>query len=279
MTQIGKFNILETARKSDFGIYCRDSDGNEILLPNKYVPLNCQIGQKLNLFIYLDSEDRIVATTRTPKAQVGDFAFLEVKDVNNFGAFLDWGLEKDLFLPYREQRQPLRKNNWVVVYIYLDEQTRRISATTKLNKHFYKKVQEITSGDSVSALVFDISDLGYNCIVNNKYNGLLYRNEVFQPIKIGDSLTAVVKNRRPDGKLDLSLNQQPLELKSELAEEIMKKLKLQAGFIPANAKTSAEIIYNLFGVSKNTFKLAVSQLYKERKITISDSGIHLASKK
>ena len=278
MIEIGKFNVLEAARSTDFGMYFKDEENREVLLPNKYVPDSCRPGDKLNLFIYLDSEDRIVATTRSPKVQIGEFASLQVKDVNQVGAFLDWGLEKDLFVPFKEQRRPLRSGEYVVVYVYLDEETDRISASTKLNKFLLKKVEGISEGDSVSALISSRTDLGFTCVVENKYSGLIYENETFQKLRIGDQVSAFVKKRRDDGKIDLSLQKSGYEKVGDLPETILKKLKLQAGFIPVNSKTDPDVIYNLFGVSKKTFKMAIGALYKERKIIITDDGIKLAPK-
>ena len=278
MADIGKYNVLTVLKFTDFGAYLVDSEGHEILLPNKYVPENCKTGAKLNVFIYLDSEDRIIATTRAPKAQAGDFASLKVKDVNDFGAFLDWGLEKDLFVPFKEQRRPMEVGEYTVVFIYVDPETNRLLASTKLNKFISKKTEQISEGDEASALICSKTDLGYTCIVENMFSGLLYKNEVFTDLHRGDIINAIVKKRRPDGKLDLSLQKTGYNKVDGLPEQILKKLKLQAGFMPVNSKTPPEKIYDLFGVSKKTFKMAIGSLYKERKIIITDDGIRLAAK-
>ena len=279
MAEIGKFNVLTAAKSTPQGMYLTDEDNNEILLPNRYVPESCKIGTKLNVFIYLDSEDRIIATTKSPKAIVGDFACLEVKDVNNVGAFLDWGLEKDLFVPFKEQRRPLYKGESCVFYIYVDPETDRLLASSKLNKHLANKVEQISSGDEVEVLISSRTDLGYNCIVNNLYSGLIYENEAFQELNAGDKLKAYAKKvRHHDAKIDISLQKTGYKKVEGLPEQILKKLKLQAGFMPVNSKTPPDKIYKLFGVSKKTFKMAIGALYKERKIEITDNGIKLASK-
>ena len=279
MAELGKYNILTVSKKTPQGVYLVDEDDREILLPNKYVPSKCDIGTKLNVFVYLDSEDRIIATTKSPKAEVGEFASLTVKDVNNVGAFLDWGLEKDLFVPFKEQRRTLRAGEDAVVFIYIDDETDRLLASTKLNKFLSKNIEQISSGDEVDILVATRTDLGYNCVVNNKYSGLIYQNEVFQEVSTGDKLKAYAKKvRHHDAKIDICLQKSGYDKVGDLPSQILKKLKLQAGFMPVNNKTPPEKIYDLFGVSKKTFKMAIGSLYKERKIIITDNGIKLAPK-
>lgn len=279
MAEIGKYNVLTAAKSTPQGMYLTDEEGNEILLPNKYVPHTCSVGTRLKVFIYLDSEDRIIATTKSPKATAGDFACLKVKDVNNIGAFLDWGLEKDLFVPYKEQRRTLYQGESCVFYIYVDKETNRLLASSKLNKHLTKNIEQISSGDEVEVLISSKTDLGYNCIVNNKYSGLIYQNEAFKELQAGDKLKAFAKKvRHHDGKIDISLQKAGYKKVEGLPEQILKKLKLQAGFMPVNSKTPPDKIYNLFGVSKKTFKMAIGALYKERKIEITETGIKLISK-
>jgi len=279
MAEIGKFNTLTASKSTPQGLYLTDEENNEILLPNKYVPDSCKIGSKINVFVYLDSEDRIIATTKSPKAVTGDFAYLKVKDVNQVGAFLDWGLEKDLFVPFKEQRRPLESGEYAVFYVYVDEETNRLLGSSKLNKHLSKKVEQISSGDEVEILISSRTDLGYNCVVNNKYSGLIYENEAFQKLNAGDKLKAYAKKiRHHDGKIDIALQKTGYKKVEGLPEQILKKLKRQAGFMPVNSKTPPEQIYNLFGVSKKTFKMAIGALYKERKIEISDEGIRLTQK-
>lgn len=279
MAEIGKFNELTACKSTPQGMYLQDDKGNEILLPNKYVSDGCKPGVKLKVFVYLDSEDRIIATTKTPKATAGDFACLKVKDVNNVGAFLDWGLEKDLFVPFKEQRKPLRVGEDCVFFVYVDSETNRLIASSKLNKFFENKIEQISSNDEVEILVTAKTDLGFTCVVENKFSGLIYANEVFQDIRMGDRLKAYVKKvRHHDGKIDISLQQTGYSKVGDLPTQILKKLKLQAGFMPVNSKTDPEKIYDLFGVSKKTFKMAIGALYKERKIVITDDGIKLAPK-
>lgn len=279
MAEIGKFNVLTASKSTPQGMYLTDEDNNEILLPNRYVPDGFKIGAKLNVFVYMDSEDRIIATTKSPKGLAGDFALLKVKDVNNIGAFLDWGLEKDLFVPFKEQRKPLRTGESSVFFIYVDEETNRMIASSKINKFLYEKIDQLSSGDEVDILVTARTDLGYTCVVENKYSGLIYENEVFQEIQMGDKLKAYVKKiRHHDAKIDISLQKTGYKKVGDLPSQILRKLKLQAGFMPVNNKTEPEKIYDLFGVSKKTFKMALGSLYKERKIIITDEGIKLAPK-
>ncbi|MCM8540856.1 MAG: S1-like domain-containing RNA-binding protein [Lentisphaeraceae bacterium] len=279
MAEIGKFNVLTVCKSTPQGMYLQDEEGNEILLPNRYVTEGCKPGVKLKVFIYLDSEDRIIATTKAPKAIIEEFAYLRVKDVNNVGAFLDWGLEKDLFVPFKEQRKPLRAGESCVFFVYIDPETNRLLASSKINKFFYEKIDQLSSDDEVEVLITAKTDLGFTCVVENKYSGLIYENEVFQDIQMGDRLKAYVKKiRHQDAKIDISLQKAGYSRVGDLPSQILKKLKLQAGFMPVNNKTAPEKIYDLFGVSKKTFKMALGALYKERKIIITDEGIKLAPK-
>lgn len=279
MAEIGKFNVLKVSKSTPQGMYLVDDDDNEILLPNRYVPEGCKLGAKLNVFVYMDSEDRIIATTKSPKGLAEDFAFLKVKDVNNIGAFLDWGLEKDLFVPFKEQRKPLSVGESSVFFIYVDEETNRMLASSKINKFLHEKIDQISSGDEVEVLITARTDLGFTCVVENKFSGLIYENEVFQDIQMGDRLKAFVKKiRHEDAKIDIALQKSGYRRVGDLPSQILKKLKLQAGFMPVNNKTEPEKIYDLFGVSKKTFKMALGSLYKERKIVITDDGIRLAKK-
>ena len=275
MSQLGKMNILEISRFVSFGAYLKDGN-NEILLPRKYIPNHCKEGDKVQVFVHKDSEDRIIATTKQPKAMVGDFACLQVTDVTDIGAFLDWGLEKDLLVPFREQKLRMEKGRWYTVYLYLDNVTQRIVASSKVHKFLNQTDFPYKVGDKVQVMVIYRTDLGFMCIIEKNHTGILYENEVFIEINQGQHLEAYVKKVRPDGKIDLALQKQGYSKIDGLPEQILEKLKAQAGFMPLNAKSSPDEIYNIFGVSKKTFKMAVSSLYKQRLITIEENGIRLS---
>ncbi len=278
MAQIGKMNVLTVVKTVDFGVYLESDTFPEILLPRKYVPRNCAIGDKVNVFVHKDSEDRIIATTKEPKAMVGDFACLKVKSVTGVGAFLDWGLEKDLLVPFREQKIEMEEGKFYTVYIYLDEETDRLVASSKIHRFLNKTSPPFTTGDEVEIMVIYRTDLGYNCIIEKTHTGVLYENEVFKDISQGQVMKAYIKKVRADEKIDLCLQKQGYAKVEGLPEQILSKLKNQAGFMPLNSKSSPDEIYQIFGVSKKTFKLAVSALYKDRLITIEENGIRLVSK-
>jgi predicted RNA-binding protein (virulence factor B family) len=276
MAAIGKMNLLEVVKTVDFGVYLKSDTFPEILLPRKYVPRNCQIGDKVNVFVHKDSEDRIIATTQVPAAMVGDYACLKATHVTDVGAFLDWGLLKDLFVPFREQKIPMEEGNYYTVHIYLDEETDRIAASSKVHKYLNKEPVTYETGQEVEVMVIYRTDLGYKCIIEQTHTGVLYENEVFAELEQGQVIKAFIKKIRPDEKIDLSLQKQGYARVEGLPEQILEKLKAQAGFMPLNSKSAPDVIYQAFGVSKKTFKMAVSNLYKSRLITIEDNGIRLA---
>ncbi|MCM8530390.1 MAG: S1-like domain-containing RNA-binding protein [Lentisphaeraceae bacterium] len=279
MTDLGRLNKLVVAKTVDFGVYLNSDDYGEILLPKKYVPEDCGIGDELTVFVYTDSEDRIIATTQFPKAKVGEFAKLLVKDVNNVGAFLDWGLEKDLFVPFKEQKHKMEAGEYYVVFIYVDKRTNRIVASSKLNTFLDACPEKYFIGDEVNILVADELELGFPVVVNEYYAGMIYKNQIFQDVAIGAQLKAFIKNIRPDGLIDLTLQKAGYTKVSPLSEQILEKMRLQGGYIPLNSKSSPEHISKLFKCSKKTFKMAIGSLYKERLITITDDGIKLAPQK
>jgi predicted RNA-binding protein (virulence factor B family) len=276
MIQIGQFNNLTINRLSPHGLYV----GNgtiEILLPNKYIPSDYELGDHIEVFVFKDSEDRLTATTLAPYAQVGEFAFLEVRDLNSSGAFLDWGLEKDLFVPFKEQNDRMVKGKAYIVRLYLDNVTERIVATSKLNKFTENHLAiDVNEGDTVEIMIYKYTDLGVKVIVNHKYWGQLYQNEIFKNLRIGEKMTAQVKKVREDGKLDLSLQQTGMAIVSEIQTLIMDKLSENDGFLPYNDDSSPEDIYQYFNVSKKVFKKTIGTLFREKKIIIADSGIRLA---
>ena len=275
MIQLGKFNNLTINRLSPHGLYVGDGT-TEVLLPNKYVPDHYDFGDYIDVFIFKDSEDRLTATTITPYAQVGQFAFLEVRDLNSSGAFLDWGLEKDLFVPFKEQNDRMVKGRAYIVYLYIDSVTERIVATSKINKFTENHLDiDVNEGDSVEIIIYKYTDLGVKVIANNKYWGMLYQNEIFKNLRIGERMNAFVKKIREDGKLDLSLQTNGMAIVSEIQTVILEKLVENDGFLPYNDDSSPEDIYKYFNVSKKVFKKTIGTLFKDKKIIIAESGIRL----
>lgn len=274
--KLGKYNQLEVVKEVDFGVYLNGDEDGEILLPKRYVPEGTKPGDILNVFIYLDMEERLVATTLQPYVQVGEFACLEVAWVNQFGAFLNWGLMKDLFVPFREQKMKMQKGKRYVVYVRLDEESYRIVASAKVEHFLSTEKPDYQPGQEVEVLVWQRTELGYKVIVENKFSGMLYHNEIFQPLEVGMRLTAFIKQVRPDGKIDLVLQKAGARKVDDFSEVLWQYIKDNDGFTPLNDKTDAEVIYHTFGVSKKTFKKAVGDLYKKRRIVLEEDGIHLA---
>jgi predicted RNA-binding protein (virulence factor B family) len=273
-----KFNRLHITKIVEFGVYLHGDDLGEILLPMKWVPDNCKPDDEVEVFVYYDSSDRLIATTMKPYAVVGDFAFLKVNAVNNVGAFLDWGLEKDLLLPYREQKYKVEEDNWHVVYVFSDDKG-RIAASTVLEKYIDTDTSELTIGQEVDLLLYAASDLGFKAIINNRYEGVIYANEVFQQLKRGQKLRGYIKYVRDDGKVDLTLYKSGyLDKIDELSEKVLSELATAGGFLPLNDKSTPEEIYLTLGMSKKNFKQSIGKLFKLRSITIDDLGIRLIDK-
>lgn len=273
--EIGKFNLLKVVKHVDFGVYLDGGDGEEILLPTRYVPDNCCVGDEINVFIYLDSEERLVATTLTPMAQVGQFACLEVAWVNEFGAFLNWGLMKDLFVPFREQKMKMQKGKRYVVHVHVDEDSYRIMASAKVERFLSKEKPSYVSGDKVEVLIWQQTSLGFKAIVDDKYSGLIYVNEVFCHLEVGAKLQAYVKQVRADGKIDLELQQAGAKKVEDFAAVLLQCLRDNGGSIPYGDKSSAEAIYEMFQVSKKTFKKALGDLYKKRLVLLDNEETKL----
>ena len=273
--QLGKYNQLEVVKEVDFGMYLNGDEDGEILLPKRYVPEGCKPGDVLNVFIYLDMDERLVATTLEPYVQVGEFACLEVAWVNQFGAFLDWGLMKDLFVPFREQKAKMQKGGRYVVHVHLDDESYRIVASAKVERFLSKEQPSYLPGEEVHVLVWQQTELGYKVIVDNRFSGMLYHNEIFQPLEVGMQMNAFVKHVREDGNIDLVLQKGGAKRREDFSEVLLRFIKDNGGYTPINDKTDAEIIYHTFGVSKKTFKKAVGDLYKKRVVTLEDDGIHL----
>lgn len=273
--KLGKYNQLEVVKEVDFGVYLNGDEDGEILLPKRYVPEGTKPGDILNVFIYLDMEERLVATTLQPYVQVGEFACLQVAWVNQFGAFLDWGLMKDLFVPFREQKMKMQKGKRYVVHVHLDEESYRIVASAKVEHYLSTEKPEYQPGQEVNVMVWQRTDLGYKVIVENQFSGMLFHNEVFQPLEAGMHLSAFVKQVRPDGKIDLELQKAGARKVDDFSEVLLQYIKDNDGFTPLNDKTDAEVIYQTFGVSKKTFKKAVGDLYKKRLVVLEEGGIRL----
>ena len=274
MVAIGDYNDLEIIKQVDFGVYL-DSEDGEILLPAKYLPAQYQLGDRIRVFVYRDSEDRIIATTLEPKAKVGDFAALPVKDATNYGAFLDWGLEKDLFVPFSNQRDKMQPGRTYLVYLYLDENSDRIVATAKYEKYLRQDTPQLSEGQEVDLLVAGFSDLGIKVIINNQYLGMLYKNEVFRPLSVGEKTRGYIRKIREDHKIDVSLQKAGYEEVSDAADLVLDKLKAAGGKLALSDKSSPEEIYAALGMSKKTFKKAIGSLYREGKITLSEASIQV----
>lgn len=275
MLFIGKYNYLTIERVTSVGMFLSDVEGEEVLLPNQYITDDMQVGDQIKVFVYLDSEDRPVATTQTPKIIRNEFAFLEVKDVSEYGAFLDWGLIKDLFVPFREQPKPMEIGEWHVVFLYLDQKTQRLLASAKIDKFLETDRLTVSEGEEVDVLVWQKTDLGYNVVVNQYHKGLIYANEVFQPLEIGDSLKGYVKKIREENKLDISLQKTGYEVVEPVAKQILEELQKGKGFLNLSDNSSPEDIYKRLKISKKVFKKAIGGLYKQGIIRITDEGIYL----
>lgn len=274
--KLGKYNQLEVVKEVDFGVYLDGGEEGEILLPTRYVPEGCKLGDVLNVFIYLDNEERLIATTLQPLVQVGEFACLEVAWINEYGAFLDWGLMKDLFVPFREQKMKMQKGRKYVIHAHVDEDSYRIMGSAKVERYLSKEQPDYQPGQEVNILIWQKTDLGFKAIVENQFSGLLYENEIFQPLETGMQLKAFVKQVREDGKIDLILQKAGGKQVDDFAEVLLQHIKDHDGFTHLNDKSAAEDIYDTFGVSKKTFKKAVGDLYKKRLIVLVEEGIRLA---
>jgi uncharacterized protein len=278
MLSIGDYATLEVVKLVEFGAYLEGGPYGEILLPRRYVPEDTKAGDELRIFIYCDGDDRIIATTETPFAIVGEYAFLEVTGDAPFGAFLNWGLSKDLLVPLREQAEPMHIGRKYLVKVLFDEETDRIYASSRLNRFITDTAEDLDlqDGDTVKICIAATTDLGYRAIVNNRCWGVLYENEVFQPLRVGDKMEAFVKNVRPDYKIDLSLRPQGYQKRiGSETDIILDALKKHNGFLEVTDKSSPELIYKTLFISKKSFKQAVGNLYKARKIALEEKGIRL----
>lgn len=276
MATIGKRNILSIVRASAPGLYLDGGELGEILLPGRYIPRDLKPKDKLDVFVYRDSEDRLVATTETPHVMVGEFACLRVISVNqNVGAFLDWGLSKDLLLPFREQEFPVRAGQRVVVHVCLDQKTDRLLATSRLKRHLGRDTPAYRNGQPVNLLVVSQTPLGYTAIVENAHLGLLYHNNLSVPLEVGQKLKGFVRIVRPGGKIDLSLDASGYKRVATLTDQVMQALEHNGGRLELDDDSSPEAIRQAFGASKKAFKQALGKLYKDRRISFVKPGIQL----
>ena len=275
--QLGKFNSLVVTRAVDFGLYLDAGEVGEVLLPQRYVPADARVGQPLRVFLYLDSEERLVATTQTPRVEVGQFAWLTVKWTNQYGAFLDWGLLKDLFCPFAEQRQRMEVGQRHLVYCFIDPRTYRILCSARVDRFLNPDVSDCRRGQRVDALICSRTELGYKAIVDHRHAALLFHRDVCQPLTPGQHVTAFIKQVRPDGKIDLRLSEshgrEEVESFSRRLLDALRKEK--DGFLPLHDKSPAEEIYRAFGVSKKTFKQALGALYKQGYVTLLTTGTRI----
>lgn len=280
MIILGKHNRLRAVRQTDNGVYLTDREGTrEVLLPNKFIPdEGLEEDQYIKVFIFKDSEDRLTATTAEPFLLLEQFACLQVREVNDVGAFLDWGLEKDLLVPFKEQPGRMVIGGWYMVYLYLDEETERLVASGRYQKFLEKAAYDLKQGQAVDVLIDDQSDLGINVIVNHRFRGLIYENELFERVQRGDHKKGFIKTLRPDGKLDITLQRPGYGKVDATGAKILAKLKENNGFLPFGDKSDPEDIVRVFEMSKKTFKMTLGKLFKEQKVRIEENGIYLIPK-
>ena len=275
MLRIGEFNKLRAVRDTSVGYFLSDDEGREVLLPNKYVPMDLEVDGEVDVFLYKDSEDRLIATDLMPKIKLNEFAYLKVVETNNVGAFLDWGLEKHLLVPYRQQKVDMEEGRSYVVYMYLDKASGRLAASAKLESFLNNRTLTVEEKDEVDLLVFQKTDLGYGVIINGVHKGLIYNDEVFRPLPIGTSIKGFVKKIREENLIDISLQQQGVANIKPAATIIFEALEKNKGFLGITDKSQPEVIYDTLKMSKKSFKKAVGLLYKERKIRLESDGIYL----
>ncbi|HJD53411.1 MAG TPA: GntR family transcriptional regulator [Candidatus Avibacteroides avistercoris] len=276
---LGDYNNLEIVKRVSFGLYLDGDEDGEILLPARYVPDGYDIGDIIKVFVYLDNEERLVATTEEPLAKVGDFALLRVAWTNDYGAFLDWGLLKDLFVPFSEQEGKMVKGNSYLVYVTIDRKSYRIYASARLDKFLSRTKPPYETDEEVDIIVWRRTDLGWKVIVNGNHSGLVFANEVFRDLKTGDRLKGYVKRVRTDGKIDIALQRHGVAGDDDSSMRLLSAIEAQRGFLPLNDNSSPDEIYSMLGMSKKAFKRAAGKLYKQRLIIIDDDGLRLAARR
>lgn len=275
MIKLGEYNTLEILRETEPGLYLGDDEDNVVLLPHKYKPETYEIGDEIKVFIYLDNEERPIATTLEPFLLLNTFGYLHCSDVTEFGAFMDWGLEKQLFVPFKEQARPMKKGSWYIVYLYLDEQTNRLVGSSKTNRFLQNENLTVEPFQEVDVLVTHITEKGANVIINGIHHGLIYIDDIFEDIRSGDRMKAFVKNIREDNKIDVVLQAPGYRSIEPNANYIREELEAAGGFLPLHDKSDPETIKNQLGMSKKSFKKAIGTLYKDKQILIKEDGIEL----
>ena len=273
---IGKTNRLKAARTTQFGFFLVDNEGNEVLLPNAYVSDELKLEDEIDVFIYRDSENRIVATTLKPYVELDEFAYLKVNQVNKFGAFLDWGLQKDLMVPFSEQNERMEEGSSYIIFMFMDESTERLVATTNLNEFFYSDDVDVKEGDEVELLLYKMTDLGMNAIVDNLYKGLIFKSDIHKDIMVGDRVRGYVKQVRKDGKIDLVL--EPIGYKDSIektADIILSAIKDNDGVLSLTDKSSPEEISETLGISKKAYKRGLGYLYKKKLVKLLEGKVNL----
>ena len=275
MAQVGRFNKLEVVKEVDFGVYLDGGELGTILLPQRYMPEDCELGDWIDVFLYFDSEDLLIATTESPRVEVGRCEMLKVIDINNAGAFMDWGLPKDLLVPYSEQLKPMEVGYSYVVYVFHDQDSDRIAASTRLQDYLAEESVWVKPRQAVELLIAGRTDLGYKAVINDQYLGLIFRDDAFRPLKVGERLPGFIKNIRPDGKIDLVISQGTLQGDHDLGEQIIESLRASGGVSTLTDKSQPEEIYRTFKVSKKKYKQALGSLYRSKRILLSAEKIQL----
>ncbi len=274
--KIGKTNKLKIVRATDNGFYLEDEDNNEVLLPNAYITDEMKIDDEIEVFVYKDSEDRIVATTEKPYVQLEEFAWLQVKEVNDFGAFIDWGLRKDLLVPFAEQNEKMKEGNWYLIFLLKDEETERLIGSAKVNEFVFFDDIDVELGDEVDLLLYEMTDLGMNAVVNSLYRGLIFESDIHKSIQPGEKIKGYVKQVREDGKIDIVL--EPLGYKNTIdknCEVILSAISENSGLLNLSDRSTPEEISKMLGISKKAFKKGLGKLYKEKQVEITPEGIKL----
>ena len=275
MAEIGRYNTLRVIKKVDFGLYLDGGEGEEILLPKRFVPPGVQEGDELEVFLYHDSENRVIATTQRPKALAGEIAMMEAVATTKQGAFLDWGLMKDLFVPLSQQEERMQEGHSYLVRVYIDEQTGRVAATQRIARFLSNDDLTVTEREPVDLVVYQKTDIGYKVIINNLHTGVLHYNEVFRELKIGDKEKGFIKTIREENKIDVALGERGYKRVEGEAEKILRLLQENDGYLPYHDKSDPDDIYEFFGMSKKTFKMTVGALYKQQKVELTKTGIKL----
>lgn len=274
--ELGKYNTLKVLKELPQGLYLIDDEGNEILLPLKYIPQGTDIGDMIEVFVYKDSENRPIATTLTPNIVLDEFALLKVKEVSDLGAFMEWGIAKDLFVPFAEQRIRMEEGRSYICILYYDEESDRLVGSSKYHEFIADEPVNFKYNQEVELLIADRTELGYNVIINNEFVGLLFFSDVFNKVRYGEYVKGYIKNVREDGKIDVSLQKQGYSKVESTLQRILDKLERNKGYLNISDKSDPEIIQEVFGMSKKTFKKAIGALYKQRLILIKGDGIYLA---